>query len=250
MARRSQEMHELVGAYALDALEPDEAEAFELHLPDCPKCRAELRDHRETAAMLAHAGAAAPDGVWDRIATELGDTPVGEHAILSFGRATGLFSPAQRRRFVLAAAAVAAAIIGFNSAVLVQQRNQIAELKPTAAASLRALADRALADPRSRTAILRRPDGTVAADAVVTADGRGYLLRPRLAALDSDHAYQLWGLSAAGRPVSLGVLGSQSTIDSFTARLAIAELAITVENAGGALAPSGAPLVRGALQRA
>ena len=71
-----EEIQELLGAYALDAVDGDEAELVELHLRDCPRCRAEVEDHRETAAMLAHVGAPAPAGVWNRIAEQLeGEAP-------------------------------------------------------------------------------------------------------------------------------------------------------------------------------
>jgi anti-sigma factor RsiW len=182
-------MHELVGAYALDALEPDEAEAFETHLTECPKCRAELREHRETAALLAHVGATAPDGVWERIAAELGDAPTDAGTVLPFGPTKrGRFSSTTARRLLAGAVAAAAALIAVNSTVLIQQRNEIAHLKPSAAASLRALADKAMSDPQSRIAVLRRSDGVVGAEAVVTRDGHGYLVRPALKGLDGDHA--------------------------------------------------------------
>lgn len=241
-------MHDLVGAYALDALEADEVDAFELHLSECPKCRAELREHRETAALLAHAGAAAPAGVWDRIAAELEDAPTGEGTVFPISRARSA-RPALRR-FAIAAAAIAAGVIGINSAMLVQQRNDIVKLQPSAAASLRALAEKAMDDPTSRVATLRRSDGAVAAEAVVTKDGRGYLLHPALPQLDSERAYQLWGLTQYGSPVSLGVLGGNVRIASFIAKLPVNELAITVEKAAGALTPTGVPLLRGALQPA
>jgi predicted anti-sigma-YlaC factor YlaD len=65
------ELAELLGAYALDAVEEDEARAVEEHLADCPRCRAEVAQHREVAAMLGNAGGVAPDAVWERIAAEL-----------------------------------------------------------------------------------------------------------------------------------------------------------------------------------
>jgi hypothetical protein len=57
------EVQELLGAYALDALDPGEADAVDLHLRECPRCRAEVEEYRETAAMLAFGGVAAPPGV-------------------------------------------------------------------------------------------------------------------------------------------------------------------------------------------
>src|SRR5688572_29566740 len=67
-AMNHDDITDLLGAYALDAVEPDEASEIELHLRDCPRCRAEVAEHRETAAFLAHAGADAPADLWDRIA--------------------------------------------------------------------------------------------------------------------------------------------------------------------------------------
>jgi anti-sigma-K factor RskA len=51
--------HELTAAYALDALSPSEAEAYELHLSQCEECREQLAEFNETAAALAF-GAVAP----------------------------------------------------------------------------------------------------------------------------------------------------------------------------------------------
>jgi anti-sigma-K factor RskA len=51
--------HDLTAAYALDALDPDEAEAYEWHLSQCEECREQLAELNETAAALAF-GATAP----------------------------------------------------------------------------------------------------------------------------------------------------------------------------------------------
>lgn len=65
------ELRELLGAYALDAVDADEAVAVEEHLAGCPQCRAEVEQHRSVAALLGNAGATAPAGLWDRIAASL-----------------------------------------------------------------------------------------------------------------------------------------------------------------------------------
>src|SRR5688572_24895940 len=70
-----EQLQELLGAYALDAVDSDEALAIEAHLSECPRCRAEVADLREVAGLLSHAGAAAPEGVWDRIASSLTEPP-------------------------------------------------------------------------------------------------------------------------------------------------------------------------------
>ena len=55
------EAAELLGAYALDAVEVAERDAIEHHLNECPRCRAEVADHRTVASFLGSAGGRAPD---------------------------------------------------------------------------------------------------------------------------------------------------------------------------------------------
>ena len=75
----STEMDELLGAYALDAVDVDEREQIEDYLEENPRARAEVAEHREVAAMMSLAGGRAPDGVWDRIADTIstGKSPDG-----------------------------------------------------------------------------------------------------------------------------------------------------------------------------
>ncbi len=53
-------LHALTGAYVLDALDGQERDAFEAHLPGCPDCRAEVTSLREATTTMAVAEAAAP----------------------------------------------------------------------------------------------------------------------------------------------------------------------------------------------
>lgn len=46
------DIHALSGAYAVDALSDDERADFEIHLSECPACRAEVDSLREAAALL------------------------------------------------------------------------------------------------------------------------------------------------------------------------------------------------------
>ena len=64
------DLHELSGAYALDALAGLEMDQFEHHLHRCPPCENEVRGFRETAARLALAVAASPPaGLRERVLT-------------------------------------------------------------------------------------------------------------------------------------------------------------------------------------
>ena len=65
------ELDELLGAYALDAVEDDERRRVEDYLEINPRAAAEVREHREVATMLAYTGMEAPAGLWERIAAEL-----------------------------------------------------------------------------------------------------------------------------------------------------------------------------------
>lgn len=66
---------ELLGAYALDAVDPDERRLVERHLAACPRCAAEVDGLRQVAADLALASSLdsehPPRAVWDRIAANL-----------------------------------------------------------------------------------------------------------------------------------------------------------------------------------
>lgn len=60
MTPQTPDVHALSGAYALDALTPQEAAAFEVHLESCESCRTEVRSLREASAALADDVAEAP----------------------------------------------------------------------------------------------------------------------------------------------------------------------------------------------
>ena len=102
------EIEELLGAYALDALDADERQEVEDHLATCPRCRAEIAAHREVAALLGNpAGdvpAVAPEDLWDRISASLQDEPPALSPVVR---------PTRWRRFaaIVPLGAVAAALI-------------------------------------------------------------------------------------------------------------------------------------------
>jgi anti-sigma-K factor RskA len=49
----SADIHGLVGAYAVDAIDEQERSAFELHLAECPECQAEVASLQEAATQLS-----------------------------------------------------------------------------------------------------------------------------------------------------------------------------------------------------
>lgn len=69
------DLHSLVAAYALDALDADERAAFEAHLPSCETCPAELADFAEVVGELADAtSVAAPAHVREQVLARIDRT--------------------------------------------------------------------------------------------------------------------------------------------------------------------------------
>jgi hypothetical protein len=58
---------ELLGVFALDAVSGDEREIVAGHLHGCVPCREEVDQHRRVASFLAFAGGPAPLGLWNKI---------------------------------------------------------------------------------------------------------------------------------------------------------------------------------------
>ncbi len=66
-----QEIQELLGAYALDAVDPETAALVERHLETCVRCSTEVARHHEVAGLLANSGGESPPELWDGIASQL-----------------------------------------------------------------------------------------------------------------------------------------------------------------------------------
>lgn len=240
----------LLGAFALDAVDSDEAATIEAHLATCPRCRDEVREHREVAALLAFTGTAAPEGMWDRLAASLEAAPPAAAApALGFGNQ--MTPPARqrrpRRRSAVIASAVAAAAVfaglgagGYQvQGALRTQDDRIRTLARaftedgTRTRLLREAAAAALADGAHEVHLLT-PDRAPMADAVVLGDGNGYLLDTGAPSLPAGRTYQLWAVTG-GQKISLGVPGRDVDVLTFRVPEATDALALTVEETPGAV---------------
>ena len=230
------EIRDLLGAFALDATSEEERVEVEEHLATCPRCRAEVADHRETASMLAAVGAPAPEGVWEGIASAL-DGPI------PINRPTRRRSAAMWVKGV--ASAAAAAMFIWLAADVVDQRQQLERVAGSVKeANLGGAAAAALVHPDARRVGLVSPEGSLRAEAVVLPDGRGYVVTDNLKPLAASRTYQLWALGGE-EPISAGVLGSDPGVVAFTASPQLTGLAITEEEAGGAVTPTLPPSLVG-----
>jgi anti-sigma-K factor RskA len=221
------EASELLGAFALDAIDPEERAAVEAHLATCSECRAELGRHWETLAGLAQEGTAAPAVVWDRVAASIEEASAPVVAL-------------RRRRPLLPrllGAAAAIAIIALSLEVVVARGRPA-----TVADSYRAALSRADA----RRADLSGAGGQ--AVVVVLPDGTGYLSASGVSDAPPGRSYQLWAISAAhAAPVSAGVLGRHLDVVGFHYAGAVDTFAVSEEVDGGADKPS-TVLIAGAVR--
>ncbi|MDX6465507.1 MAG: hypothetical protein QOI27_547 [Gaiellaceae bacterium] len=225
------DIHELTVPYALDALDPREAGEFEEHLRRCEPCRDEVAALRSTAASLAHdAPPAAPP-------------PELRERILATARAERGNVVPLRPRWAVPAAAVAAvaACAALAFGILAQTLHQTLSSRDAAlAAQARALA--VAADPDARRIPLTGGHGAL----VVDPQGRAALLLSRLQAPGPGKVYEAWVMSGGiAAPAGLFSDGGGETavaLDRTVPRGAA--VAVTIERAGGAKQPSGAPVFR------
>ncbi|MGD0748819.1 MAG: anti-sigma factor [Acidimicrobiales bacterium] len=249
------EAGELLGAYALDAVDGEELTEVEAHLATCPRCRAELDTLREVAAAMGNSVEPLPEGLWSSIASRLperdDDAEAPPMPRLASERRSPFRPPAGRTRrrrnvvAVLGAAAVAAAAVAVVLGIgLVRADDKVSGLQ--AAAGQTSAVHAALGAPGHTLVDLDTPSHVQLARFVVLPDGRGYLVSSSAPTLSADQTYQLWGI-VGKEPISLGLLGDSPRQAAFTMAGATrpSQLSITAEPSGGSVSPTGPILATG-----
>ena len=209
-------IHELVAAYALNALDDSEQREFEEHLAGCEQCRAELEGLRDAAAALAYVpeGPAPPPALRDRVLKRVHEDQRSNVVPL-------------RRRYALPAAATfavaaAAAAIVFG----------------LWASSLSSSLDRKSAIARVLASGTRVPMGS-GSQVVVGSNGQAVVLSS-LGRAPAGKTYELWviqgddvrsaGLFAQGKPGSPILLGRRVPKG--------AHVGVSIERSGGVQQPT------------
>lgn len=249
---------ELLGAYAVDAVDAEEAEAIEGHVSGCDLCRQELCEHWEALGELA---ARAVTGVrdtsegleraWSRVAAEVrlstAALPVRQRAPRSPSPPAGRWAAWRAPRLAAAAAVLLIAALGWQ---VVAQRGQLHRVP----GSVEGAYEAALRDPAARRAELSAPGsapGSVSsrgAVVVLEPDGQGYVSASGVQAESPGRTLQLWALSdSRPSPVSAGVLGAHPGVVAFHYTGPVDAFAVTEEGEGGATQPSRSPLLSGRL---
>lgn len=246
------QIEELLGAYALDAVDDDERDLIEAHLAGCPRCRAEVATHRETAALLAHPGETAPEGVWSRIAAGLEEPPpeMDMASVVPLDPARDKRDGRSRRAISLRAAgligAVAAAVTAFLGWSIGQQGAGVEDgaRELVVQDDLRRAVTAALGEPDAEQVRLVSSDGRVGVHVVRLPGGTGFAVADKLAALPPERTYQLWGVTEDAT-ISLGVLGRDPEVAPFHMSGPVLAYAVTEEVAGGVKESTRTPLVIG-----
>jgi anti-sigma-K factor RskA len=236
------DMHSLAAAYALDAVDPDEATAFERHMSICGTCAEEVREMRETAARLgASVAEEPPAALRSRVLGEAARTP--QHHEVSDRAVVDLAERRSRRSTVngwLAGVAAAAVLVAGGLGISTYQASQRADDAEIAAEQITSL----LADPGTsveRTQVAGGGTGTL----VVAPDGeQAAFLTASLPSTESGETYQLWAIDEAGA-TSVGLLqpdaGRATALVNLPA--GTTTFGMTVEPAGGSTAPTTDPVL-------
>jgi anti-sigma-K factor RskA len=197
------DLHDLTAAYALDALDGDEAETYELHLSQCEECREQFADLNETAIALAFATVApAPPA---RLRLAILDAAAAERSNVI---------PLLRRRWVARGLAVAAAAAACVAVGLGVSLNQSSHTRYVSAAVVRGPDGKATL---SISGLAAAPRGKTYEAWVIPAHGA-----PKPA-----------GLFSGGASTSLRLPGT-------VPRNAV--VAVTLEHSGGVPAPTTTPI--------
>lgn len=223
------EIRDLLPAYAVGAVDPEERAVVEAHLATCAACRAELKSYEALAEDMLYA--VPPTAAPPRLEARL-------RAAIRQEKESGSRREAFYRR-VLPLAAGIALLLGANLYWAVQVRELRSQLQVQATA-LAALAEAPavtlvgdVAAPEAKGVLYMRPDAHVALLHV-------YNLPP----LPSDKAYQVWLIHDGKRDSAalFQVQGQRELVVLIQAPRPFREydaIGITIEPAGGSPGPTG-----------
>src|SRR6266511_3762559 len=211
-------MHDLTAAYALDALDADEAREYEEHLATCERCRADLAQLGGAASALAFAveSPAPPEALRSRILDAArAERP---NVVPMHSRWTGDMRPV--------------AAVGLGIWALSLSRSLDRER------SARARVEQLLADPdAARVRVSGKTTGTL----VVARNGEAALIVSKLDRAPSGSVYEAWVIHN-GKPLRAATFagGGKTALVGLERRVPPDSLvAVTLERKPGAATPHG-----------
>jgi anti-sigma-K factor RskA len=226
------EIHELSAAYALDALDPAERDAYEEHLTRCAECREAVAAFQDVAADLAYEvdAPAPPPALRSRILAEARSESSNVVAL-------------PRRRWLVPVTGAAAAVAGVAALALAFWAADLSQQLDDQRAALH-LSEEAVAvfaEPDTKRIPLDGAEGVLVVD---DDTGEGWLVLRGLESAPSAKTYEAWVIED-GEAVAAGLFGGGgvSTVVPLTVPVPDgAVVAVTLEEAGGVEQPTQDPL--------
>lgn len=238
------DLHGLSGAYAVDALDDLERARFEAHLAQCPDCRLEVEELRETTALLAELTATTPPpALRDRVLADIAQVrplpPVVPPKHVRPLAAPTASARTRRRWTPLLVAASVVAALGIGGAVVQPWADDSSEIQLSATEQV-LRADDATRHPVQLT------DGGVADAYIVrsTSHGKAVLVTGEMPPPPRGLVYELWLQHEDGTMAPAGLMAegsSQQLLLDGDANAAVGA-GITIEPAGGSEAPTTDPI--------
>jgi anti-sigma factor RsiW len=227
----STDVHTLSGAYALNALGPEEAAEFRRHLEGCQACREEVRELRGAVARMGAAEAVAPPAdlksrvlaAADRMPQE---PPAGQLRVVP-----------DRRRWTtwLAAAAAGLVVVGAGAFGVRAMLDDEPDLTQAAV--------RVFEAQDAHTATVETVEGGELTVAVSASRKEMAVDTRELPSLDENHVYQLWSVHG-DEMVSAAILTDPEVGAAMGMPDEETQVALTVEPAGGSEQPTTDPIVQ------
>ena len=227
------ELHDLVAPYALDALEPDEREAFDRHLDGCAECREQLAELQVATDALAYAESAEPPVELRKRILDAARSENGAK-VIQFPRRRWLF-PATA--VAAAAAAVLAVGVGLWATSLSRDLDRERTAKESYAQAIELL--------RSDAKLTQLASGQ--GGLLVAPDGEAALVVCNLQPAPKEKTYEAWVIQGeTPRPAGLfrGGGGGCSPVLLDRPVPRGSQVAVTLEQSGGVDRPTGPLLVR------
>ncbi len=240
------EIHALVGAYAVDAVDDIERAAFERHLADCQACRLELASLHEAAATLATVEHVEPPArMREQVLAGIGSIRPLPPQVTP--EQDGRAAPGRRRFRPAALVAAAAAVIALGAGGIVWQQvsDDDTSQAPTVSAADRV---RAADDAEEYT---QDVDGTQVTVVRSTSLNQAVVLAPDMPSAPAGKVYELW-LDHGDGMVPAGVMTGDEGEVRFEGDPGHAlGAAITLEPApDGSEAPTSEPMVSFTFEKA
>jgi anti-sigma-K factor RskA len=227
------ELRELLGAFALGAVDETEQEQVETFVLDDHDARVELHQLEHAVAWLGHASPRPSEASWNAVSAEMTrDLEVGSEKsnddedpndrVVAMESFESRRSPNRWRRLVAVAAAAVILVgsaIAVSSAILEDSGNP------------------------AHTVALNASDGRRAAVVHVASNGTAVIQTASLPTPPAGHEYQLWSQPKADAPMqSVGVLGRTPSGHRLRIPSPSVRLAISVEPDGGSTQPTTDPV--------